>query len=97
MRLWHRAASDAAASSCVLVVFFNGLWWYGRRAGLVDPALTAADLRRISVRWGSGPPLYLACTLLVFVQFWAGVAGFAVALYLVPPPPAAAPGEAGPG
>ncbi len=71
-------------------LFFNGLWWYARRAGLVDPALTPADLRKISVRWGSGPILYTVCTLLVLVQFWAGVAGFAalVALYLVPPPPA---------
>ncbi len=58
-------------------VFFNGLWWYGRRAGLTDPALTAADLRRISVRWGTGPILYAVCTALALVQFWVGVAGFA--------------------
>lgn len=76
-------------------VFFNGLWWYGRRTGLVDPALTPADLRSISVRWGTGPILYAVCTLLALVQFWVGVAGFAalVALYLVPPPQAHAHAE----
>jgi uncharacterized membrane protein len=79
-------------------VFFNGLWWYGRRAGLTDPALTAADLHRISVRWGTGPILYAVCTALALVQFWVGVAGFAalVALYLVPPPPAQPPVQAQP-
>jgi uncharacterized membrane protein len=81
-------------------VFFNGLWWYGRRAGLIDPALSPADVRRISVRWGTGPILYAVCTLLTLVQFWLGVAGFAalVALYLVPPPRAQSqdgPPEAG--
>ncbi len=70
--------------------FFNGLWWYGCRAGLVDPALTAADLRTISVRWGSGPFLYAVCTLLAQAQFWVGVAGFVVMIgfYFVPPPQA---------
>jgi uncharacterized membrane protein len=80
-------------------VFFNGLWWYGRRTGLIDPALSPADVRRISVRWGTGPILYAVCTLLTLVQFWVGVAGFAalVALYLVPPPQPGAGADEGDG
>lgn len=79
-------------------VFFNGLWWYGRRTGLIDPALSPADVRQISVRWGIGPLLYAVCTLLTLVWFWVGVAGFAalVALYLVPPPRAQPAGPAEP-
>ena len=64
------------------------------------PALIHRDGVPRTARYGSsitgcsatsrGPILYTVCTLLVLVQFWAGVAGFAamVALYLVPPPPA---------
>jgi uncharacterized membrane protein len=69
-------------------LFFNGLWWYGRLAGLIDPALTRADRRAVSLRWGSGPVLYAVCTVVALAQFWAGVAGFVLMLgfYLVPPP-----------
>jgi uncharacterized membrane protein len=69
-------------------VFFNAVWWWGRRRGLLHPELPPAVVRATTIRWALGPSMYLVSTLLVLVQFWVGVAGFLclLALYLVPPP-----------
>lgn len=65
--------------------FFNLIWWYGNRAGLVNRGLNPALHTSLTRHFRWGPVLYGVATLLCFVSVWLSIFLFIVGIgrYLV--------------
>lgn len=63
------------------------LWWYPRRAGLLDPEANPRAVQNMIRSFRLGPPAYVAAFLLSFVSSWASLILIALLAltYLIPP------------
>jgi uncharacterized membrane protein len=63
------------------------LWWYPRRAGLIDPAASPQAVADLVRSFRIGPPSYVLAFLLSFVSTWASLVLLALLAlaYLIPP------------
>jgi uncharacterized membrane protein len=78
------AAVGYGAVMVTMALFFNAIWQYAIRAGLLTPGADARDVSGITRSYLPGPLLYLTATLTAFVSADASLVMYAaIAIFYV--------------